>query len=55
MLVTSDLEGNLFACTCLNCGFEWESPEFKALYKEMDDSIKDFKREDILKTKRKTI
>jgi len=53
MLVTSDLDGNIFAATCISCGWEWESPEFKKLYEEMQDKIDNFDRDDILKTKKK--
>jgi RNase P subunit RPR2 len=53
LLITSDLKGNIFAATCLGCGWEIESPEFKKLFSEMDDALKDFDRKDILLTKKK--
>ena len=55
MLVTSDLDGNMFACTCLECGWEYESPEFKKLFADIKDTMDNFDREDILKTKKKLI
>jgi len=55
MLVTSDLKGNMFACTCLTCGWEWESPQFKKIFLEIKDEMDNFNREDILKTKKKLI
>ena len=29
MLITSDLNGNVFGAVCLTCGWEFESPSFK--------------------------
>ena len=55
ILLTQDLDGKVFCITCVGCGWTMESPEFKALYKEFDDSIRDFDRDDILKTKKKLI
>jgi transcription elongation factor Elf1 len=51
VLITGDLSGNIFAATCQDCGWEWESVEFKKLFKEMDDALKDFDRDSILLTK----
>ena len=55
MLITSDLNGNVFGAVCLTCGWEFESPSFKKIYSEIDDVFKDFDRESILKTKRKKL
>lgn len=55
LLITSDLNGQLFAATCRVCGWDWESPEFKTLAQEMDDIINGFDRKDLLKTKKKLI
>lgn len=55
ILVTSDLQGNVFGAVCLSCGWEFESPTFKKIYSEMDDVFKDFDRDAILKTKKKTV
>lgn len=51
ILVTKHLNGEIFGATCLNCGWEFESPTFKKIYSEMEDIFKDFDRTDILKTK----
>jgi uncharacterized Zn finger protein (UPF0148 family) len=53
LLLTQDLHGKIFCATCYECGWSKESPEFKALYKEFDDTFKDFDRDSILKTKKK--
>lgn len=53
MLVTTNLEGEVFAATCLSCGWEYESPQFKKLFSEIQDKIDNFDREEILKTKKK--
>jgi len=55
MFITSDLEGHVFAATCLTCGWEFESPEFKKLFSEIKDKMDSFNRDDILKTKKKLI
>jgi len=55
LLITSDLDGHIFAATCLSCGWEFESPEFKKIYSGMNDVFKDFDRESILKTKKKLV
>jgi len=51
ILITSNLKGKIFAATCPSCGWEFESQEFKSLAEEMDKTIEQFDRKDILKTK----
>jgi ribosomal protein L37AE/L43A len=52
VLITSDLNGNIFSAVCLTCGWEFASQTFKKLTATLDDNIKDFEREEYLKTKR---
>jgi len=55
ILITSDPKGHIFAVTCQECGWEYESDEFKTLAAEVDDVINNFDRIDLLNTKTKLI
>jgi transcription elongation factor Elf1 len=55
LLITTDTNGKVFAITCIDCGWEYESKEFKSLAAQMDDIINNFDRKDILNTKEKLI
>jgi len=37
VLVTMDGEGEMFAKTCLDCGYEYESKKFKDIMKKFND------------------
>ena len=55
ILITSNPKGKIFSVLCQDCGWDWESKEFRTLAAEVDDVINDFDRKDILNTKRKLI
>jgi transcription elongation factor Elf1 len=38
LLITSDLNGNLIAATCIDCGWAFESELFKKMMKMFDES-----------------
>ena len=37
ILITTDGEGQVFAKTCLSCGYEFESKKFKEMMKRFND------------------
>ena len=55
ILITSNPKGQIFAVTCRDCGWDYESEEFKSLAAEIDDIVNDFDRNDFLNTKKKLI
>jgi len=52
VVVTSVLYGKLLTATCLDCGWSTESEEFHMLSSKLDRSLKNFARDDYLKTKK---
>jgi transcription elongation factor Elf1 len=48
--ITSNPKGEVFAVTCENCGYEYESEKFQSLAQKMDDIINNFDRSDLLNT-----
>jgi transcription elongation factor Elf1 len=52
ILITSDLNGKVYSVLCRECGFLYESEELKSLESEINDTINNFDRSDILLTKK---
>jgi len=55
LLLTVDGKYTILGITCLDCGWLYETKEFKKLTKSIDDCIKNFDRDEILMTKKKRV
>jgi len=55
LILTQHTDGRLLCITCMDCGWIKESDEFKSLAREVEDTLKDFDRKDILKTNKKLV
>lgn len=52
LMTTTHSRSDAFMVTCLDCGWEESSPEFRNITNKLEDILKDFKRDDYLKTKK---
>ena len=52
LIITGSLNGDIYAMTCLNCGWTKESAKFRKIELSLDELLSDFNRKDYLKTKK---
>ena len=52
LIITQDLNGIIYAMTCLKCDWSVESEEYKKITNHVSDMIANFDRQDFLQSER---